>query len=73
MAAEAAGMPALVRVAHNDPGLIGRALDAGSQGVVCPLINSAEDAERFVCSVKYPPHGTRSWGPYRAQFKSEED
>ena len=34
-AAKAAGMPALVRVADNDPGLIGRALDAGAQGVVC--------------------------------------
>jgi 4-hydroxy-2-oxoheptanedioate aldolase len=32
------------------------------------LINSVEDAERFVRAVKYPPRGTRSWGPYRAQF-----
>jgi 4-hydroxy-2-oxoheptanedioate aldolase len=67
-AAKAAGLPALVRVADNDSGLIGRALDAGAQGIVCPLINSAQDAERFVCAVKYPPRGTRSWGPYRAQF-----
>jgi 4-hydroxy-2-oxoheptanedioate aldolase len=72
-AAKAAGMPALVRVANNDPGLIGRALDAGAQGVVCPLINSAEDAERFVRAVKYPPQGTRSWGPYRAQFNLSGD
>lgn len=67
-AARAAGMPALVRVANNDQGLIGRALDAGAQGIVCPLIYSAEDAERLVCAVKYPPRGTRSWGPYRAQL-----
>jgi 4-hydroxy-2-oxoheptanedioate aldolase len=67
-AAKAAGMPALVRVAENNSGLIGRALDAGAQGIVCPLINSAEDAERFVRAVKYPPRGTRSWGPYRAQL-----
>lgn len=67
-AAKAVGMPALVRVAGNDPGLVGRALDAGAQGVVCPLINSAEDAERFVRAVKYPPRGHRSWGPYRAQL-----
>jgi hypothetical protein len=57
-AAKAAGMPALVRVADNDAGLVGRALDAGAQGVVCPLINSAEDAEHFVRAVKYPPRGT---------------
>ena len=61
-------MPTLVRVADNDPGLIGRALDAGAQGIVCPLINSAQDAERFVRAVKYPPRGNRSWGPYRAQL-----
>jgi 4-hydroxy-2-oxoheptanedioate aldolase len=59
-----------VRVADNDPGLIGRALDAGAQGIVCPLINSAEDTERFVSAVKYPPRGIRSWGPYRAQLFS---
>jgi 4-hydroxy-2-oxoheptanedioate aldolase len=67
-AAKAAGLPAVVRVADNDSGLIGRALDAGAQGVVCPLIASAADAERFVRAVKYPPQGIRSWGPYRAQF-----
>jgi 4-hydroxy-2-oxoheptanedioate aldolase len=67
-AAKAAGLPALVSVADNDPGLIGRALDGGDQGVVCPLINSAEDAQRFVRAAKYPPRGTRSWRPYRAQF-----
>ena len=72
-AAKAAGLPSLVRVADNDPGLVGRALDAGAQGIVCPLINSAKDAERFVKAVKYPPRGTRSWGPYRAQFNLSGD
>jgi 4-hydroxy-2-oxoheptanedioate aldolase len=68
IAARAAGVPALVRVAQNDAGLVGRALDAGAQGVVCPLIHSAEDAARFVRAVKYPPLGERSWGPYRARL-----
>jgi 4-hydroxy-2-oxoheptanedioate aldolase len=72
-AAKAAGMPALVRVADNDPGLVGRALDAGAQGVVCPLIDSVEDVERFVRAVKYPPRGHRSWGPYRAQLNLTSD
>ena len=44
MAATAGGVPALVRVAVNDSGLIGRALDAGAHGVICPMINTAEDA-----------------------------
>src|SRR5262245_59248196 len=68
IAAKAAGIPALVRIANNDAGLVGRVLDAGAQGAVCPLINNAEDAERFVRAVKYPPRGHRSWGPYRAQL-----
>jgi 4-hydroxy-2-oxoheptanedioate aldolase len=73
VAAKAAGMPALVRIADNDQGLVGRALDAGAQGVVCPLINSAADAERLFRAVKYPPRGTRSWGPYRAQLNFSGD
>lgn len=67
-AARAAGAPALVRVAWNDMGLIGRALDAGAQGVICPMVNTAADAQRLVDAVKYPPMGARSWGPYRARI-----
>jgi 4-hydroxy-2-oxoheptanedioate aldolase len=67
-AARACGLPAIVRVAENSPGLIGRALDAGAQGTMCPLIGSVEDAEAFVQAVKYPPRGNRSWGPYRARL-----
>jgi len=59
-AARACGLPAIVRVAENDPGLIGRALDAGAQGIMCPLIGNVEDAEAFVQAVKYPPRGQRS-------------
>jgi 4-hydroxy-2-oxoheptanedioate aldolase len=72
-AARACGLPAIVRVAENDPGLIGRALDAGAQGIMCPLIGNVEDAESFVQAVKYPPRGNRSWGPYRARFDHEGD
>ncbi len=57
------GPPMLVRVAANDPALIGRALDAGADGVVVPLVDSVADAEKAVAASHYPPHGTRSWGP----------
>jgi 4-hydroxy-2-oxoheptanedioate aldolase len=67
-AARAAGAAALVRVANNDSGLIGRALDAGAQGVVCPMVNSAPAALSLVRAVKYPPLGKRSFGPYRAKL-----
>lgn len=72
-AACASGLPAIVRVAENDPGLIGRALDAGAQGIMCPLIANIEDAEAFVQAVKFPPRGQRSWGPYRAQLDYQGD
>ncbi len=68
MAAGAGGVPALVRVAVNDSGLIGRALDAGAHGVICPMINSADDARRLVEAVKFPPLGSRSLGPFRARL-----
>jgi 4-hydroxy-2-oxoheptanedioate aldolase len=67
-AASASGIPALVRVAKNDFGLVGRALDAGAQGVMCPMINTPEDARAFVEAVKYPPVGARSMGPYRGRL-----
>ena len=72
-AARACGLPAIVRVAENDPGLIGRALDAGAQGIMCPLIETVEDADAFVRAVKFPPRGLRSWGPYRARLGYDGD
>jgi 4-hydroxy-2-oxoheptanedioate aldolase len=56
----------LVRVPGNDPVLVGRVLDAGARGVMCPMVNTREQAERFVAACRYPPRGTRSYGPYRA-------
>jgi len=59
----------LVRVPWNDPGVIYRALDAGAQGIICPMINTAAEAERFVRAVKYPPLGQRSFGPMRGLLR----
>lgn len=53
----------LVRVAANDATLIGRALDAGADGVIVPLVNSPEEAATAVAAAHHPPKGTRSWGP----------
>jgi 4-hydroxy-2-oxoheptanedioate aldolase len=55
----------LVRVAWNEPGDIMRALDAGAYGVICPNIESVEDAKRFVGAAHYAPMGFRSVGPKR--------
>jgi 4-hydroxy-2-oxoheptanedioate aldolase len=58
--------PAFVRVPWNQPDHIMKALDAGAQGVIVPMVSSEEDARAAVAAAKYPPLGTRSWGPIRA-------
>jgi 4-hydroxy-2-oxoheptanedioate aldolase len=58
----------MVRLAGNDPVRIGQALDAGAMGVICPLVNSAEEATRFVSACRYPPLGCRSSGATRAMI-----
>ena len=55
----------MVRVPWNEPGIIGKVLDGGAYGVICPMINTPEQAEAFVAACKYPPRGTRSNGPIR--------
>jgi 4-hydroxy-2-oxoheptanedioate aldolase len=56
----------MVRVPWNEPGIIGKVLDAGAYGVICPMINTVEDAKKFISYCKYPPKGARSNGPIRA-------
>jgi 4-hydroxy-2-oxoheptanedioate aldolase len=63
----------VVRVPWNDPGLIMRVLDAGCYAVICPMINTREEAEAFVGACRYPPEGYRSYGPYRAILYGGED
>jgi 4-hydroxy-2-oxoheptanedioate aldolase len=54
-----------VRVPSCDPPLLMKALDAGAYGVICPMIESVSQAELFVQATRYPPKGSRSFGPAR--------
>jgi len=56
----------MCRVPWNDAAIIMKLLDAGSYGLICPMINTKEEAEQFVSFGRYPPIGTRSMGPNRA-------
>lgn len=58
-----AELPVWVRVRSNDDGLIGRALDAGADGVIVPMVDDASGAADAVAASKYAPHGRRSLGP----------
>lgn len=64
-AIDLAGVTPIVRVPWNEPGIIGRMLDAGAMGIVAPMINSVAEAQRLVAACLYPPHGSRSLGPIR--------
>lgn len=61
----------MVRVPWNEPGIIGKVLDAGAMGVICPMVNTAEQAAALVSACRYPPEGTRSFGPIRAGIYGE--
>lgn len=65
-ATSASATPTLVRVPWNEAGVLMRVLDAGAAGVIVPLVDSAAEAERAVSACRYPPRGTRSFGPVRA-------
>ncbi len=63
----------LVRVPWNEPGIIGKTLDAGFMGVICPMVNTRDDAQRLVDACHYAPHGRRSYGPTRARRRHGAD
>lgn len=63
----------MVRVPWNDPAAIMKALDAGAYGIICPMINDAEAAARFVGACRYAPQGYRSSGPIRAELYGGPD
>ena len=56
----------IVRVPWLEPGIIMKSLDAGAYGLICPMVNTREDAQKFVAWTHYAPRGTRSFGPVRA-------
>ena len=65
-AAQGRGLLPMTRVPANQSWMIGKALDAGAQGVIVPLVNNREDAAAAVAACRYPPKGVRSYGPIRA-------
>ena len=63
----------LARVNWNEPGQIMKILDAGSYGVICPMVSNRKQAENFVQACLYPPKGYRSFGPIRASIYGGSD
>jgi 4-hydroxy-2-oxoheptanedioate aldolase len=67
-AIHAGGAAPIVRVPYGDFATVSRAFDIGAEGVIAPMINTIEDAKKFVAVAKFPPLGERSWGPNRAMM-----
>ncbi|MEJ0068379.1 MAG: aldolase/citrate lyase family protein [Pseudomonadota bacterium] len=63
----------MARVPWNDPAIIMKSLDAGCYGIICPMINTREECERFVRACRYAPKGYRSSGPIRASLYGGPD
>src|SRR6478672_9510725 len=57
----AAGAAPVVRIPLGAFAVASRALDFGAEGIIAPMINTAEDAKAFVGAAKFPPLGERSW------------
>ena len=72
-AMRASGVVPMARVPWLEPGAIMKALDAGAYGIICPMVNTRADAEQLVSYMRYPPAGTRSFGPTRANFSAGEE
>ncbi len=63
----------VVRVPWLEPGIVMKTLDAGAYAVICPMVNTREDAQRLVSYCRYAPRGTRSFGPVRASLYGGPD
>ena len=63
VATRVTGATALVRVPWNDPVLVKPVLDLGADGIIFPMIRTAEDVRNAVAACLYPPEGIR--GPRR--------
>lgn len=66
MACASADTASIVRVAWNDPVLVKPILEMGPDGIILPMVSTAEEARQAVAACSYPPLGVRGFGPRRA-------
>src|ERR1700683_5832076 len=56
---EAADLPVIVRVPSKEYHHIARAMDMGAEGLMLPMVSTAEEARQIVQGMKYHPAGGR--------------
>lgn len=62
----------IARVPWNEPGIIGKMLDAGIEGVIVPMVNTAAEAQALVRAGRYAPAGARSFGPVLSAMRQKD-
>lgn len=73
IAANAGGSCAFVRVPDHEAAHIKPVLECGPDGIVFPMVNTAEEAEKCVAICTYPPGGIRGFGPLRSMDYGTKD
>ncbi|MEO6880282.1 MAG: aldolase/citrate lyase family protein [Mycobacteriaceae bacterium] len=63
----------MVRASALDEAEIGKLLDAGAYGLICPSIDTPEQCAALVAACRYPPVGRRSYGPARGLLYGGSD
>lgn len=72
-AAKSAGISSVVRLPQNDITATKKILEMGADGIIFPMVKSAEEVKRLIETTLYPPVGTRGFGPIRAIGYGAED
>lgn len=58
-----------VRVSRRDEAFVKPVLDAGAEGIMFPMVRTADEAAECVALTTYPPKGRRGWGPFVAHSR----
>lgn len=61
------------RPSSSDAAVIGKLLDGGAYGIICPNVDTPDQAAALVAACRYPPVGNRSYGPARAALGGGKD
>jgi 4-hydroxy-2-oxoheptanedioate aldolase len=69
-AARGTGAECWVRIPASDVAYVKRILDSGADGIMCPMINTAEEARQFVSFCRYAPLGIRGYAPTICRYNS---
>ena len=65
IAARAGGTMGIVRIPSGEIAWIKRVLDSGAEGIILPQAGSSDEIAAYVSACRYPPMGTRGFGPRR--------